>query len=52
MKHWGTLRRVVIECPPAKLPGGRLFETVAVNRSGQVRVGDRPQDLLGWLLAD
>jgi hypothetical protein len=52
VKHWGPRRRVVVECPPTKLSGSRLFETVAVNRSAQLRIGDRATDLLAWLLAD
>jgi len=52
VKHWGTQRRIVIECDAAKLQGSRLFETVAVNRSGQVRIGNQSDELLGWLLGD
>jgi len=51
-RHWGAKRRAAIQVDAARQRVNRLFETVVVNRSGQVRVGERPDDLLAWLMAD
>jgi hypothetical protein len=50
--HWGTHRRAAVRTDSTRQRVNRLFETVALNRYGQVRVGDRIEDLLAWLLAD
>ena len=49
---WGSRNRAAIRVDPENQRVNRLFETVAVNRSAQVRVGGRNQDLLDWLLAE
>jgi hypothetical protein len=50
--HWGTHRRAAVRTDSTRQRVNKLFETVAINRYGQVRVGDRPEELLAWLLAD
>jgi len=52
VRHWGIRRRAAVLVDYTKQRVNRLFETVAVNRSGQVRVGDKRDDLLAWLKAE
>jgi hypothetical protein len=52
VQHWGTHRRAAVRMDSTRQRMNKLFETVAVNRYGQVQVGDRAEDLLAWLLAD
>jgi hypothetical protein len=52
VKHWGIRRRAAVLVDTSKQRINKLFETVAVNRAGQVRVGDRAEELLAWLMAD
>ena len=52
MKHWGIRRRAAVLVDTSKQRINKLFETVAVNRAGQVRVGDQPEALLAWLMAE
>ncbi|MBW8888822.1 MAG: hypothetical protein JF616_13790 [Fibrobacteres bacterium] len=51
-RHWGAKRRAAIQVDTARQRINKLFENVAVNRSAQVRVGDQPDALLAWLMAD
>lgn len=50
VRHWGVKRRAAIQVDPATQRINRLFENVAVNRSGQVKVGERPEELFAWLM--
>ena len=52
VQHWGVKRRAAIQVDTIRQRVNKLFENVAVNRSGQVLVGDRPEDLLAWLMKD
>lgn len=52
VKHWGIRRRAAVLVDTSKQRINKLFENVAVNRAGQVRVGDRTEELLAWLMAD
>ncbi len=50
VQHWGPHRRAAVRVDSSRQRINRLFETVAINRSGQVRVGDEAEDLMAWLL--
>lgn len=52
VSHWGTHRRAAVRTDSTRQRVNKLFETVAVNRYGQVQVGDSAEDLIAWLLAD
>ncbi len=52
VRVWGVQRRAAVLVDMANQRINRLFETVALNRFGQVRVGDSAEGLLAWLLAD
>lgn len=52
VRHWGTKRRAAIQVDMTRQRVNRLFETVALNRSGQVRMGDRAEDLMAWLMRE
>lgn len=52
VRVWGAHRRAAVKVDTVRQRINRLFETVALNRFGQVRVGDRSEELMAWLLAD
>lgn len=50
VQHWGPHRRAAVRVDSSRQRINHLFETVAINRSGQVRVGDGAEELMAWLL--
>jgi hypothetical protein len=52
VRHGGPGQRAAVQVDSTRQRINRFFGTVALNRSGQVRVGDHRGESLAWLLAD
>jgi hypothetical protein len=52
VRHWGSHRRAGIRVDSTKQRINGLFETVVLNRYGQVQVGDHTETLIAWILAE